>query len=72
MKTELISSFIEKEDNGGENKGKEQKKKKKIDEAIRVIKEYETLIKFKKKEILNIAYREVIFFKRLLKSTERL
>ena len=29
MKTELISSFIEKEDNGGENKGKEQKKKKK-------------------------------------------
>ena len=70
MKTELISSFIEKEDNGGENKGKEQKKKKKkIDEAIRVIKEYETLTKFKKKEILNIAYREVIFFKRLLKST---
>ena len=46
-----------------------KKKKKKIDEAIRVIKEYETLTKFKKKEILNIAYREVIFFKRLLKST---
>ena len=51
LKTELIASLIEDENNHDENLSKRNIRK--IDDAITGVKDYETIIKIKKKGIMN-------------------
>ena len=64
---ELIISFIEDEDVDNQNLNETKTNIKNFGEAIPVIKEYEKLIKIKKKAILNTAYRQDVLFERVLR-----
>ena len=51
MKTDLIASLIEEKNNHDENLSKRNISK--VDDAITGVKDYETIIKIKKKGIMN-------------------
>ena len=60
---ELIASLNEDEHLDNETINERGRNISKLENATPVVKEYETIIKMKKKRILNIAYRQGIIFK---------
>lgn len=59
MKTELIASLTEDKDDYNKNLYKMENNISKADDAILIVKKQETLIKMKKKGIINIPYRSL-------------
>ena len=59
MKTELIASLTEYKDDYNKNLYKMENNISKADDAILIVKKQETLIKMKKKGIINIPYRSL-------------
>ena len=59
MKTELIASLTEDKDDYNKNLYKMENNISKADYEILIVKKHETLIKMKKKGIINIPYRSL-------------
>ena len=60
--------MIKDEDVDDENLTGRERNISKVDDAIPVVKDYKTIIKIKKKDIINIAYRLEVLFKKFKES----
>ena len=66
LRTVLIASLIEDEENDDEKLTERDSSK--VDYAITVVKEHETVIKIKKKVIINMGYKQGVLFKKFIQS----
>ena len=66
LRTVLIASLIEDEENDDEKLTERDSSK--VDYAITVVKEHETVIKIKKKVIINLGYKPGVLFKKFIQS----
>ena len=60
----LIASWVENENVDNKNLDEMEKKIIKVDDAISIVSQYETVVKIKKKGMINIAYIQGVVFKK--------